>query len=57
MAYYVAGPLMIQGMSPREPSIALAICALWGIYGWIYFMRSSARKGRGIFISAKPKVK
>jgi APA family basic amino acid/polyamine antiporter len=57
MLFYVVGPFMVAGMSPREPFIALGICALWGIYGWIYFMRSSARKGREIYVSAKPKAK
>ncbi|OLC29779.1 MAG: hypothetical protein AUG08_03885 [Acidobacteria bacterium 13_1_20CM_2_55_15] len=57
MLFYLAGPFTVAGMSPKEPFIALGICALWGIYGWIYFMRSSARKGREIYVSAKPKVK
>jgi amino acid transporter len=37
MVFYVVGPFTVAGMSAREPFIALGICVLWGIYGWIYF--------------------
>ena len=57
MLFYLIGPFTVAGMSPREPFIALGICALWGIYGWIYFTRSSARKGREIYVTEAPKVK
>jgi len=57
MLFYLIGPFMVAGMSPREPYVALAICALWGIYGLIYFKRSSAQKGRPIYVTAAPKVK
>jgi amino acid transporter len=46
MSFYLAGPLLVPGMSLREPFIALAICAVWGIYGWIYFTRSTSQKPR-----------
>jgi len=57
MLFYLVGPFTVAGMSPREPFIALGICALWGIYGWIYFTGSSAKKGRPIYVRAVPKVK
>jgi amino acid transporter len=57
MLFYLIGPFMVAGMSPREPYVALGICALWGIYGLIYFKRSSARKGRPVYVTAESKVK
>src|SRR5262245_54754770 len=57
MLFYLIGPFMVAGMSPREPYVALGICALWGIYGLIYFKRSSARKGRSMYVTAASKVK
>jgi APA family basic amino acid/polyamine antiporter len=57
MLFYLVGPFMVAGMSPKEPYVALAICALWGIYGLIYFKRSSAKKGRPVFVAEAPKVK
>src|SRR5207247_11245622 len=57
MLFYLIGPFMVTGMSWREPYVALAICAVWGIYGLVYFKSSSARKGREIYVTAAPKVK
>jgi amino acid transporter len=57
MLFYLVGPFMVAGMSPKEPYVALGICALWGIYGLIYFKRSSAKKGRPVFVAEAPKVK
>lgn len=57
MLFYLVGPFMVSGMSWKEPFVALGICVLWGIYGWIYFVRSSARKGRSIMVTEAPKVK
>jgi amino acid transporter len=57
MLFYLIGPFMVAGMSPKEPYVALGICAVWGIYGLIYFKRSSAQKGRSILVTAAPKVK
>jgi APA family basic amino acid/polyamine antiporter len=57
MLFYLIGPFMVAGMSPKEPYVALGICAVWGIYGLIYFKRSSAQKGRSILVAAAPKVK
>src|SRR5204862_3781218 len=44
MLFYLIGPFAVTGMSWREPYVALAICAIWGIYGFVYFKRSSAKK-------------
>src|SRR5271163_2867047 len=40
MAFYLIGPFMGYGTS-KEPLLALGISAVWGIYGGIYFLRSS----------------
>jgi basic amino acid/polyamine antiporter, APA family len=57
MLFYLIGPFMVAGMSPREPYVALGICALWGIYGLVYFKRSSSKKGRPVYVTAGSKVK
>jgi amino acid transporter len=57
MLFYLVGPFMVAGMSPKEPYVALGIVILWGVYGLIYFTRSSAKKGRPIFVTEAPKVK
>jgi hypothetical protein len=38
----------------KEPYIALSICALWGLYGGIYFLRSSKKKAKPAFVQASP---
>jgi APA family basic amino acid/polyamine antiporter len=45
MAFYLIGPFMGFG-TKMEPLLALGIAAVWGIYGAIYFVRSSKAKGR-----------
>ncbi len=45
MAFYLIGPFMGFG-TKMEPLLALGIAAVWGIYGGIYFIRSSKAKGR-----------
>jgi amino acid transporter len=57
MLFYLIGPFMVAGMSPKEPYVALGICALWGIYGLVYFKRASSKKGRSVFVTEAPKVK
>jgi basic amino acid/polyamine antiporter, APA family len=57
MLFYLVGPFFVAGMSPKEPYVALGIVVLWGIYGAIYFTRSSAKKGRPVLITEAPKVK
>ncbi len=57
MLFYLIGPFAVAGMSWREPYFALAICAVWGIYGLMYFKSSSTKKGREIYVTSAPKVK
>jgi amino acid transporter len=57
MLFYLIGPFTVAGMSPKEPYVALGIVILWGIYGFVYFTRSSAKKGRPVFVAEAPKVK
>jgi amino acid transporter len=45
MAFYLIGPFMGYG-TKMEPLLALGIAACWGIYGGIYFLRSSKASGR-----------
>jgi amino acid transporter len=53
MAFYLVGPFVVPGMSTKEPYIALACVALWGVYGGVYFLASSKKKGVGILLSAR----
>ena len=53
MVFYLVGPFAVSGMSVKEPYIALAMCALWGAYGAVYFLRASKRNGRPVFVEAK----
>ena len=56
MAFYVIGPFMGYG-TKMEPLLALGIALVWGIYGGIYFLRSSKSAGRTTLISrATPAV-
>ncbi len=54
MAFYLVGPFTVTGMSIKEPYIALAVCAMWGIYGGIYFMRASKAKSKSVLVTEKP---
>jgi len=45
MAFYLIGPFMGYG-SKMEPLIALGIAVVWGIYGGIFFVRTSKATGR-----------
>jgi APA family basic amino acid/polyamine antiporter len=54
MLFYLVGPFTVAGMSMKEPYIALGICALWGLYGGIYFLRSSKKKAKPAFVQASP---
>jgi APA family basic amino acid/polyamine antiporter len=51
MLFYLVGPFAVAGMSIKEPYIALGFCALWGVYGAFYFLRSSKKKGKEVMIS------
>jgi hypothetical protein len=54
MLFYLVGPFVVSGMSVKEPYIALGICAVWGIYGGIYFLRSSKKLARPLLLSERP---
>lgn len=53
LAFYVIGPLEGLG-SVKEPLLAVAISAIWAIYGAIYFIRNSKKKGKSTILVAKP---
>jgi len=52
MAFYVIGPFLGYG-TKMEPLLALGIAAVWGIYGAIYFFRSSKATGRTTLITSR----
>ena len=52
MVAYLVLPFMSIG-TWKEPYIALGIAAVWAIYGGIYFMLSSKKKGRSAFVMGK----
>ena len=52
MAAYLIVPFLGYG-TWKEPYLALGISALWGIYGGIYFLRSSKSKGRAVLVSSR----
>jgi amino acid transporter len=52
MLFYLIGPFTVSGMSWKEPYIALGFCALWGIYGALYFLKSSKVKGKEVLLSS-----
>jgi amino acid transporter len=54
MLFYLVGPFMVSGMSLKEPYIALGICAIWGVFGAIYFLRASKSKAKPVILSEKP---
>ncbi len=52
MAFYLIGPFGGYG-TWKEPFTALGIAAAWGLYGGIYFLRSSKKKGRSVLLATK----
>jgi amino acid transporter len=52
MAFYLIGPFMGYG-TKMEPLLALGIALVWGIYGGIYFVRSSKSKGRTTLVESR----
>ena len=56
MLFYLIGPWTVAGMSVKEPYIALGVAAVWGVYGFIYFAKSSKSKGKEMILTAKPAV-
>jgi basic amino acid/polyamine antiporter, APA family len=55
MAFYLIGPAFNLGTS-KEPLLALGISVVWGIYGAIYFLKSSKKKGKGVLLTTKQTV-
>ena len=53
LAFYVIGPLEGIG-SAKEPVLAVVLSLVWGLYGAIYFVRSSRKKGKGTMLIEKP---
>ncbi|MGH7908060.1 MAG: hypothetical protein ACREP6_15660, partial [Candidatus Binataceae bacterium] len=53
LAFYIVGPLEGIG-GVKEPLLAVAIAVIWGIYGAVYFVRSSRRKGKETILMARP---
>ncbi len=51
MLFYLVGPFTVSGMSWKEPYIALGVCALWGIWGLVYFRKASRAKGKEILLT------
>ncbi len=51
MLYYLIGSFSVAGMSWHEPYIALAFCAVWGLYGLVYFVRKSKTANKPIMMS------
>src|SRR5579863_6808612 len=52
MGFYLAGPFFNLG-TKMEPLTALGISGVWGLYGAIYFLRSSKSKGKAVFLESK----
>jgi basic amino acid/polyamine antiporter, APA family len=52
IGFYVAGPVFGLGTS-KEPLLALGISVVWGVYGAIYFLRSSKARGKAILLEQK----
>lgn len=55
MAFYLIGPTMGYGTA-KEPLGALAISAIWGLYGAFYFVRTSKAKGKSVLLSSKAAI-
>src|SRR5450432_2462584 len=56
MLFYLIGPFTVAGMSWKEPFIALGVAGLWGGYGAIYFLSSSKKKDKSIYVNAPLKA-
>jgi amino acid transporter len=52
MTFYLIGPVFNLGTF-KEPLLALGISAVWGLYGGIYFLRSSKVKGKTVLLTSK----
>ena len=52
MGFYVAGPFFNLG-TKMEPLTALGIAGVWGLYGAVYFLRTSKSKGKAVLLETK----
>ena len=52
MAFYIIGPFLGFGTS-KEPFCALGLAAVWAIYGGLYFVSSSKKKGKTTMITSR----
>jgi hypothetical protein len=52
MSFYLISPIFGLGTF-KEPLLALGISAIWGIYGAIYFIRSSKAKKKAFLLMSK----
>jgi amino acid transporter len=50
MAFYLISPIFGLGTF-KEPLLALVISAVWGLYGAVYFLRSSKAKGKPVLVT------
>jgi amino acid transporter len=50
LLFYLVGPFSVAGMSWKEPYVALAVAAVWGVYGFIYFTMGSKKKEKPVFV-------
>jgi hypothetical protein len=55
MAFYLIGPFMGFG-TKMEPLLALGIAIVWGIYGGIYFLRTSKATGRTTLVTKEARA-
>src|SRR6201987_1583749 len=55
MAFYLIGPTLGYG-TVKEPLVALLIAGIWGLYGAVYFLRSSKAKGKSVLLRSGAKV-
>ncbi len=55
MAFYLISPIFGLGTF-KEPLLALGISFIWGIYGAIYFLKSSKAKGKTVLLESKQTV-
>jgi amino acid transporter len=55
MIFYLVGPFSVAGMSWKESYIALAVAAIWGGYGVVYFLARSKKLGREVILT-KPSI-